>query len=87
MEHEKVQEGAYGAFLSFLKARKYAGTLGANIPSDPLYSTPRSLMQKVLEHQKWIEFNSARMCWELGRIDPRVAMRIVRDLPAFPVCP
>jgi hypothetical protein len=81
-EFEHVNEGVYGKFLQGIQndMGKIAFSTMAPAAADPLYSTPRSLMQKLMEHQGWLKFGYEEKAWEHGRLNPAWVKDAMKDL-------
>ena len=79
---DEVNEGVYGRLLQYIKERKFAWSARSYnaVPGDLMYSTPRSMMQKLMEHQGWLEFNDTLGGLTNSRLDPQEVKKVMKDL-------
>ncbi len=81
-EFDKVNEGVYSSFLEMLQNSrgKMAWSTLTPHPEDPLYSTPRSFMQKIMEHQGWLKFDTEQNRYIPWVLDPQEVKKAIPDL-------
>lgn len=85
-EFAAVEEGVYGEFLAMLQnsMTKQLASRFADNALDPMYSTSRSFMQKIMEHQGWLSFDTEQGRYAGWILDPEEVKKVMPDLLYVP---